>query len=775
MSSSTNNSLTTAQPVSSGPSGIIAKQQQQPQRGSYDQGIATSSKRSQQGRGGRRANRVNLDRQVVDMKALDNISKTVNSELSVGNLESFQPVASSSPSSSNAAIARNPDISNTSHGRLKSNQKAPRSSGASGKYKQRHQTRQLIDGMDGLDIDLVESIAPTNRANDSGKGRHAIVTRKMNLNHLLNYERKQSFKRSPYTPSYHCNRGNQNQAYYNDSNHVHKFNKQQFLQANCQFVVLPFHDYTIHKVDPDWPVDWNCIEEVKFKQTGTTETTCPICLEPPISAKITKCGHIYCWTCMLHYLSLSDERSRPCPICFESISECDLRSVVSQLYPNHAVEEEIVMRLMIRKRGCVEIELYQGNAETSSSNRRMDNPRLYGSDANLLIVDPATIICEVVNREQAELLMKLECDRDEPEVCFIEQAMDRLTQRIERLQKLITDPPKHNKSSYTNNVSVDLSSSKGTEKSFLFYQSSDGQHIYLNPFSTKILSEEYGSLENCPLEIRAKILQMDWISMNEWYRKRFKYLEHLPLTCEFRLIEIDFENSNLVKANIFATFADQIRLRANDRAIRKIEEQKRDKIIQIEQNRRIYGIQPSLNINLDSLDQFPAVFDENRSDQVISPTNTGDTIRTDDNTINQLGYPEETSDEEQPEPETSLSFKEIQMRQEAAEAKTHKSSKIQPVNQWTKSKSGAQSTSQSSFAKLLVGAKSSQEQWTSKVKRPTNGSIAIKPVLPNHRLPSISQDSDDPGEELRAPPCAFTIGDFLKPARTSKKSGKKNH
>lgn len=63
---------------------------------------------------------------------------------------------------------------------------------------------------------------------------------------------------------------------------------------------------------------------------------CPICLGAPVAAKITKCGHIYCWACMLHYLALSDLSSRPCPICYEPVAGNDLKRyliLVGELFP----------------------------------------------------------------------------------------------------------------------------------------------------------------------------------------------------------------------------------------------------------------------------------------------------------------------------------------------------------------------------------------------------------------------------------------------------------
>ena len=88
-----------------------------------------------------------------------------------------------------------------------------------------------------------------------------------------------------------------------------RYNKEQYLQANCQFVVRKDSDYSRHLKDPDVIVEWDNIEQVRLKTTSDVPS-CPICLYPPTAAKITKCGHVYCWTCVLHYLSLSDEKWR---------------------------------------------------------------------------------------------------------------------------------------------------------------------------------------------------------------------------------------------------------------------------------------------------------------------------------------------------------------------------------------------------------------------------------------------------------------------------------
>lgn len=706
-------------------------------------------------------------------------------------------------------------FSSTSNSK-KTNHRGNTRSAGSGKYRQRQHTTQLIDGMEsltGLDIDLAESIVPTtsstSRDSDRNRRRHATNSRKVNLTHLLNYRYERPGSHSNRHSGQYVNHRNSS-SQYRDAGTTHKFNKQQFLQANCQFVVADGHDYTIHKVDPDWPVDWNCIEEVRFKQSAGSETTCPICLEPPIAAKITRCGHIYCWTCMLHYLSLSDEKRRQCPICFENVYKSDLRSVISHSFTNYSVDEEITMRLMIRKKGCVEAEPYircENFGASPSASHNLPHEKSdghYWSQANLVIVDPRTVVSKIAQRERNELEFKLGTDKDQPEVCFVEQALGILDERVERLLNNVTElvqsktKVKDNQSD-NRNESFTQAPSSDPFKSYLFYQCVDGQHVYLNPFSTKVLCHEYKSLENCPDELRARILQMDWISMNEAWRKRFRYLSHLPLTCEFGLIEIDFEKSNLVSRETYKTFEDQIKWRDQEREKRRREDRKRDKKIQVQQDRKIYGIQPSLKINLDSIDQFPSVSDE-RYLGLSQPRNQSridhdDFYSSDEgdlvqaivessivNNIEQQTPTEIASEESHDEIITNVatSFKEIQLQEAALEAKQKSDNKL-PTNQsaWGSKKSGSSSNNQSSFAQLLVDAKSSQKDWTknaasSKAAAQPGPTSTTQAASFSNQRQRLTSGSEDGGEELRAPRVECTISDFIDMnIISSKKRGKK--
>ncbi|KAG8754756.1 hypothetical protein FRC12_011097 [Ceratobasidium sp. 428] len=115
------------------------------------------------------------------------------------------------------------------------------------------------------------------------------------------------------------------------------YNPEKFVNAQYRFVMKPTGDYTVHFADPDIFFQWEDILQVliprssAFASAGTAAegiTTCPICLSPPTAPRMTKCGHVYCFPCILHYLTLGDNTKwNRCPICFDSVSEKQLKCV----------------------------------------------------------------------------------------------------------------------------------------------------------------------------------------------------------------------------------------------------------------------------------------------------------------------------------------------------------------------------------------------------------------------------------------------------------------
>ncbi|KAG6897955.1 hypothetical protein C0992_008345 [Termitomyces sp. T32_za158] len=68
---------------------------------------------------------------------------------------------------------------------------------------------------------------------------------------------------------------------------------------------------------------------------GQDNTHCPICLSAPTAPRMSKCGHIFCFPCILHYLGTSDNKWVRCPICFDSVNERQLKAVKWSDGPPH--------------------------------------------------------------------------------------------------------------------------------------------------------------------------------------------------------------------------------------------------------------------------------------------------------------------------------------------------------------------------------------------------------------------------------------------------------
>ncbi|XP_064434569.1 E3 ubiquitin-protein ligase RNF10 isoform X3 [Mirounga angustirostris] len=250
--------------------------------------------------------------------------------------------------------------------------------------------------------------------------------KKINLNHLLNFTFEPRGQAGHFESSGHGSWGKRNKW-------GHKpFNKELFLQANCQFVVSEDQDYTVHFADPDILVNWDFVEQVRI--CSHEVPSCPICLYPPTAAKITRCGHIFCWACILHYLSLSEKTWSKCPICYSSVHKKDLKSVVATESRQYVVGDTITMQLMKREKGVL-------LALPKSKWMNVDHPIHLGDEqhsqySKLLLASKEQVLRRVVREEKVALEQQLAEEKHTPESCFIEAAIQELKTREEALSGL---------------------------------------------------------------------------------------------------------------------------------------------------------------------------------------------------------------------------------------------------------------------------------------------------------------------------------------------------
>lgn len=469
------------------------------------------------------------------------------------------------------------------------------------------------EALDGLSVEL-NSIY-----NNQGSN-------KQNLNHLLNFH---------YAPREHD--GSVNASFFGrngNRNHLkkQKYNKEQFLQANFQFVVKSSAESSIVSASPDTLVDWTLIEQINIQTTE--EPQCPICLYPPVAAKLTRCGHAYCWPCVLHYLALTDKNWRKCPICYDAIHLSDLKSTAIVQQANIKVSNFVTLQLMRRKKGSMFIEKV-GDEEHNQKIPHIAAELDKKTFSKFLLADPCEIL-SIIERERQELVS---CSSEDcPEFVFIQQALDLLTERkstmlkemgaIETgdgeeisLEKVNLDEDKVSPDETLEKNLIDAqavkvmnvthqpisleSASKEMAKYYYFYQSLDGQNVFLHPLNVKMLQAMYGCLEKAPPLLKAQVLQKEFQSMDENHRKKFTCLSHLPLTCQFEIVEVQLEPP-IVSEEILTLFRDDIMLRQKTRMRRAREEKKREKQI-FEINERQMGkvISRFANIDIQSSQQFP--------------------------------------------------------------------------------------------------------------------------------------------------------------------------
>ncbi|CAN9513529.1 unnamed protein product [Ophioblennius macclurei] len=268
-----------------------------------------------------------------------------------------------------------------------------------------------------------EEVAETRRAEFSPA--QFAGPKKISLNHLLNFTFEPRGGNGGVGDGGHACWGRRNKW-----GHKHKpFNKELFLQANCQFVVTDDQDYKAHFTDPDTLVNWDSVQQVRIYSHEVP--SCPICLEPPLAARITRCGHIFCWPCMLHYLSLSEKSWSKCPICNEAVHAADLKSVVAMETRQYVVGDVITMRLMRREKGALV-------AMPSSQWEKVEEPVRFGDAclspySKLLLISPEQVF-SLLAEDKAALQTQLSCE-DDAVGCFIQSALCHLQEQEEMLLK----------------------------------------------------------------------------------------------------------------------------------------------------------------------------------------------------------------------------------------------------------------------------------------------------------------------------------------------------
>ena len=90
---------------------------------------------------------------------------------------------------------------------------------------------------------------------------------------------------------------------------------------------------------------------------NANDVKCPICMESlniMVAPRITKCGHIFCWPCILQYLGYEKEKNwKRCPLCFDPVYKHDLRNIEVSQGKYYKETDIITLNLMARNKSNI--------------------------------------------------------------------------------------------------------------------------------------------------------------------------------------------------------------------------------------------------------------------------------------------------------------------------------------------------------------------------------------------------------------------------------------
>ncbi|KAJ2405400.1 hypothetical protein J3F80_004206 [Coemansia sp. RSA 2526] len=354
---------------------------------------------------------------------------------------------------------------------------------------------------------------------------------------------------------------------------------------------------------PDMQLRPEWIERVVMPVSGDT-TNCPICLSPPVAARVTRCGHVFCLPCILRHIAYNSDdkrQSKKCPICWYTISPDELlpvhfwatqyvagkpESVPAHLGATKVVPSTFVtMQLMKRLRGsticlprlCASHiytnELVRGvkNVDDTSRSAVFDSSRFPWSFSDRALTFARFMLAArsydtgEYERELRELQMaKMDKDADSESRLFIESAIMNVEAVLTELQTPSKTERKREdlaiaeqSTSSTSNDPHEGDSDKVTDDDFLyFYQADDGQHIYMHPLHMRVLAHNFGGYAKVPETLEIKLKRSVESMITDEVRQRFRFLDHLSLRCE--LIIVEPELKQLVSPETFEKFRQQL-------------------------------------------------------------------------------------------------------------------------------------------------------------------------------------------------------------------------
>lgn len=271
------------------------------------------------------------------------------------------------------------------------------------------------------------------------------------------------------------------------------------LSPYCNFALRLPIDLSVLHTDPNIPLDWDSIGMVT--RLSSNELKCPICLEHEfVASRVNRCGHIFCWPCVIRYLWATEKDSKRCPICFDTVRGSFLRPLVINHVKPVREGDSIELQLIMREKGKISLfkcgepileRVFQSFVDQISSNSKFNRITVQFDERSVL----------ENQRSQLEIFMSK--TNDSFEKSATEKALEYVNKEIDG-----------SKVSYVEARNID-EPQRNMAKYYYFYQVADGQPYFLHPLNIKMMLKEYGGFENFPAKISGKVLELDDIFITE--------------------------------------------------------------------------------------------------------------------------------------------------------------------------------------------------------------------------------------------------------------------
>ncbi|KAG0164334.1 hypothetical protein DFQ30_010096 [Apophysomyces sp. BC1015] len=458
-----------------------------------------------------------------------------------------------------------------------------------GDKRQPKEHRDRLSSEQQPNMSLVEVAQSTGGATDK-KGR-------VSLNHLLNF----SFPERQSRQQSYTSRKSKTAVY-------QPYNKERYVNANFRFLVNPRGDYMINLADPDSNFDWDNIEQVSVRILHPYAVTSQRECEGQMSSKTISEGD----KIDMRLIQRASDSTLSFPLSDSwPVPEDVIRNYMkpsAPLLPWHFSPNAMQFaRFMLASPEYIEAELSRDMLELTDA---LVDAKSWGSSDEIPFLDSAI----------HELEEKMEMTKQQHTV-GIQFAMQTSTMLFDAVAKKVQTKGKAPETKavadkeqiteteeapeaylqhhlrrageglYHKDVKVPTVRSNGDGRKgltpvadYYFFQSADGQHIYLHPLDIKILKHEFGDYCHFPRELQVVATGIEESTVTEELRKKFKYLGHVPLACDITFLEIDLKS--LVSGATLKAFENELRQRVKQRQDRIKREEKANKAVEARQRKQ---------------------------------------------------------------------------------------------------------------------------------------------------------------------------------------------